>query len=489
MKPIFAVATFAALIATAGYGVTQTSSISANDKATGAKANPQLLAEYGGTYTGPQAAYVTRVGRKIAVQSGLSNSQNDFTIALLNSPVNNAFAIPGGYVYVTRQLTGLMNDEAELASVLGHEVGHVAARHSQKRESASRRNSIFGALGQILVGAVAGDSGFGQLLSRGVGTGTQLLTLRYSRSQEIEADNLGIRYLAGAGYDPQAAASMLASLQAQTNLDAQTRGQADRGVPAWASTHPDPGARVTNARAVAAKIGGPTTSGAGLRNRDAFLAAIDGMLYGDDPKQGVIEGERFVHPDLRIAFTAPQGFALSNGTQAVTVSGTGGQAQFAGGAIGTGGLPAYIDTVFRGIGAQGGVARDQIRATTINGFAANVVTTTAETQSGSADVTVVAYQTTPTAAYHFVTITPAGQGLGPFSGMVQSLTRLTAAQAAAVKPRRIQVVTVRAGDTIDTLARRMAYTDLQRERFLVLNAMTSGDRLATGDRVKLVVYG
>ncbi|WP_083671812.1 M48 family metalloprotease [Sphingomonas montana] len=489
MKRRYAIATFAALVATAGYGVSQTNSISASDKATGAKANPQLLAEYGGTYAGPQAAYVTRVGRRIAVQSGLSNSQADFTIALLNSPVNNAFAIPGGYVYVTRQLTGLMNDEAELASVLGHEVGHVAARHSQKRESKSRRNSILGTLGQVLVGAVAGDSGIGQLLSRGVGTGAQLLTLRYSRSQEIEADDLGIRYLAGAGYDPYAASTMLASLQAQTNLDAQTQGGTARGVPAWASTHPDPGARVDNARKVAERIGGREEAAAGPRGRDAFLAAIDGILYGDDPAQGVVEGTRFVHPALRIAFTAPQGFALSNGTQAVTVSGTGGQAQFAGGAIGPGGLPAYIDGVLRGVGSQAGAPRDAIRATTINGFATNVFTTTAQTQSGSADVTVVAYQASPTTAYHFVTITPAGQGLGPFGGMVQSMARLTATQAAAVKARRIRVVTVGAGDTIDTLARRMAYADRQRERFLVLNALEAGDSLTPGSRVKLVVYG
>ncbi|MFD1951045.1 M48 family metalloprotease [Sphingomonas arantia] len=489
MKPIFAVATFAALIATAGYGVSQTSSISASDKATGAKANPQLLAEYGGTYAGPQAAYVTRVGRRIAVQSGLSNSQADFNIALLNSPVNNAFAIPGGYVYVTRQLTGLMNDEAELASVLGHEVGHVAARHAQKRESKSRRNSILGAIGQVLVGAVAGDSGFGDILSRGVGTGAQLLTLRYSRSQEIEADDLGIRYLVGAGYDPYAASTMLASLQAQTNLDAETQGAESRGVPAWASTHPDPGARVDNARKVAARLAGGKPEGTGARGRDAFLAAVDGTLYGDDPKQGVVDGTRFVHPALRIAFTAPQGFAVSNGTQAVTVSGTGGKAQFAGGVMGAGGLPAYIDTVLRGVGAQSGAPRDAVRATTINGFASSVFSTTAQTQSGSVDVSVVAYQASPTSAYHFVVITPAGQGLGPFSSMVQSMTRLTAAQAAAVKARRIRVVTVAASDTIDTLARRMAYSDRQRERFLVLNALEAQDRLTPGSKVKLIVYG
>ena len=127
-------------------------SISASDKATGAKAHPELLKQFGGAYKGPQAAYVERVGRRIAVQSGLSNSERDFTITLLDSPVNNAFAIPGGYVYVTRQLLALMNDEAELASVLGHEVGHVAARHSNKRNSTSTLGSILAARAKADIG-------------------------------------------------------------------------------------------------------------------------------------------------------------------------------------------------------------------------------------------------------------------------------------------------------------------------------------------------
>jgi len=156
-------------------------SMSQAEKAEGAKAHPELLAEFGGLYNGPQAAYVTSVGRKIAVQSSLSAQQSDFTISLLNSSVNNAFAIPGGYVYVTRQLMALMNDEAELAGVLGHEVGHVAAQHSKKRQSAAQRNSILGVLGQVLVGVVAGDSGLGQLLQKGVGTGAQRRTLKSSR--------------------------------------------------------------------------------------------------------------------------------------------------------------------------------------------------------------------------------------------------------------------------------------------------------------------
>src|SRR3546814_2498477 len=134
------------------------SSITAAERQQGAEAHPQLLQEFGGAYAGPQAAYVGRVGQTIAVQSGLSNARGDFTVTLLNSPVNNAFAIPGGYIYVTRQLMALMNDEAELAGVRGLEVGHVAAQHSKKRQEGAARNSILGVLGAVL-GSAIGDNG------------------------------------------------------------------------------------------------------------------------------------------------------------------------------------------------------------------------------------------------------------------------------------------------------------------------------------------
>lgn len=197
----------------AAQGSVQT--ISAADKKQGSEAHPQLLQEFGGALTGPQATYVETVGKNIAVQSGLSNARGDFTVTLLNSPVNNAFAIPGGYVYVTRQLAALMNNEAELAGVLGHEVGHVAARHAAKRQSAATRNSLLGALGTILSGALLGNGALGQIGQQIFSTGSQLLTLKYSRGQETEADNLGITYLQRAGYDPRAMSTVLQSCESE----------------------------------------------------------------------------------------------------------------------------------------------------------------------------------------------------------------------------------------------------------------------------------
>jgi predicted Zn-dependent protease len=479
MRPGLSLILSAALVAATGPASGQQArSISASDKATGAKANPELLEQFGGAYVGPAAAYVSAVGKRIAVQSGLSNSQSDFTVTLLNSPVENAFAIPGGYVYVTRQLLALMNDEAELASVLGHEVGHVAARHSNKRNSRST-------IGQILslgLGALTGSSQIGQL----AGYGAQLYTLRFSRTQEYEADDLGISYLARARYDPFAAADMLASLNAETALEARIQGTDKEATPAWASTHPNTADRVARARdraAVSAEAPNPAA-----RNREAFLAAIDGMLYDDDPAQGIVDGQTFRHPGLKLQFTAPAGFAIANSPSAVGISGTGGQAQFGGGRA-SADLASYVQQVFRGVGVQGGVPGEAIRLTRINGIEAARALTQASTSQGQVDVGVVAYRPSSGAAYHFVTIAKAGSGFGPFAAMVDSVARLSDAEAAAIRPRRVRVVTVAAGDTIASLAARMAYSDYRVERFRTLNALAPDARLVPGQKVKLIVRG
>jgi predicted Zn-dependent protease len=455
--------------------------ITSGDRTAGAKAHPQILQEFGGVYESKQAAYVTKVGRRVALQSGLSNAEGDFTISLLNSSVNNAFAIPGGYVYVTRQLLALMNSEAELASVLGHEVGHVAARHSKQREKRARVGGLGAILATVAGSVLAGDTGakLGQQLG---GTLAQSYVLGFSRTQEYEADDLGVSYLAKTGYDPFAASSMLASLAAQTSLDTRAQGQKEQSLPSWQRTHPDPASRVVRAadRARSSLATGKET------DRDAFLAAIDGMIYGDDPKQGIVDGQNFSHPDLKLSFNAPSGYAMSNGSQAVTIRGSGGQAQFSGAAY-NGDMNGYIAQIFKAVGgANTTLDYGSPSRTTINGISGATASASANSQSGPVVVTVFAYEFAPNTAYHFLTITPGNSN--PFGSMFNSMRRLSAQEASSIKPRRISVVTVKSKDTIASLSERMAYSDLRTERFLTLNALTANSTLTPGQKVKLVVY-
>jgi predicted Zn-dependent protease len=471
VKRIFISVATVALVASAPAAAQR--AISQSERAQGQQAHPELLQQFGGAYGGRQDAYVAEVGKRIAVQSGLSNSERDFTVTLLNSPVNNAFAIPGGYVYVTRQLLALMNDEAELAAVLGHEVGHVAARHSRSR---SRTSAVSSVLAGIL-GAVTGNSTIGQI----AGQAAQLYTLRFSRQQEIQSDDLGVRYLTTAGYDPLAMSTVLASLANQNALDQRASGDANAN-PEWASTHPDPASRVTRAAQRARQTGRP----GGERNRDAFLAAIDGMIYGDDPRQGVIDGRTFRHPDLRIAFTAPAGFALANSPRAVSITGRTGQAQLSTAAY-RGDLPEYVNRVFASLGG-GNAPAAQIRRATVNGLEAAFATVRASTGRQAVDATVFAYEIAPNSAYHFVLVAPAGQGFGPFVPMVDSFRRLSAAEAGQVRAKVVDVVTVRPGDTPERLAQNMAFEDLRLERFLVLNGLRPGAQLRPGEKVKLITW-
>ncbi|MDZ4137526.1 MAG: M48 family metalloprotease [Erythrobacter sp.] len=450
----------------------------------GAEFHPQLLNEFGGAMTGSHALYVEQVGKNIAVQSGLGNARESFTVSLLNSPVNNAFAVPGGYIYTTRQLVTLMNNEAELAAVLGHEVGHVAARHSQRRQQTAQRNSILGVLGAIGSAVLLGDTGLGDSLSRTFMQGSQLLTLKFSRTQELQADDLGIEYLTKAGYDRRAMGTVLASLAAQNTLDAQLQGR-NASVPTWASTHPDPASRVQSALTKA----GPATGG--TTNRDTFLTRIDGLLYGDDPAQGLIEGSRFIHPELRFSFTAPQGFYMVNGTRAVSIQGQGGQAQMTLAPY-AGNLETYVRQQFTALGGKDStLAPSQMQRTTVNGLPAAYGSARVNNGNSQVDVTVFAYEFARDRAYHFTTITPAGQGgqAATFNAMFQSMRRITQAEASSVVPKKLQVVTVARGDTVASLARRMAYPTAQVERFRVLNALGGNEGVTPGQKVKIVVNG
>jgi len=444
--------------------------------------HPKMIAEFGGAETGARAAYAEAVGRRVAAYSGVAPGAYRFTV--LNSAVENAFAVPGGYVYITRQLMGLMDNESELAFALGHEVGHVAANHAQARESYARRSSIGGILGAIFGSVIGG--GFGDVVSQYFGARAQLSTLSFSRDQEYQADTLGLRYLVSAGYDPRGGAGVLAALTRASALEGRIQGRDSRQTPEWASTHPLSANRVQRALSEASRTG---RLGTGATNRDHFLAQLEGIYVDDDPAQGVIEGRTFTHPDLRILFAVPAGYLMQNGTTEVSISGSAGKALFSGGRY-DGSLENYIYQVYRGLtGGRVQLALGPTQRTAINGIPAAYSTGRANTSSGAVDVSVFAYQWAPGSVYHFVMLTRGGVGVGPFVPMVQSIRRIAPAEAAAIRPRIIDVVTVRPGDTIQSLAGRMAYRTFQLDRFLSLNGLAANARLVPGQKVKLVVYG
>jgi predicted Zn-dependent protease len=292
--------------------------------------------------------------------------------------------------------------------------------------------------------------------------------------------------MAANGYAPLESAEILDTLAAYGDMQARFSGRADdqRATPSWNSTHPTSTQRVSQIRREAQRIRATTTPAA----RDRYLNMIDGMLFDDDPRQGVIEGRTFRHPDLRFAFDAPQGYGIQNGTSAVSVSGRDGQAIFSTLAY-DGNLEAFaLQAVRRHIG-QAQAQLSQPERTTINGLPAVAVQARARTQSGVADLTVVAYQFSGNQAYYMATLTQGGRGSGAFGPMFQSVRRLTSQEAGSIRPRVIDVVTVGARDSVESLAGRMAYTTYQAERFRVLNGLTAGEPVRAGQRVKLVVYG
>ena len=482
-KPLFALTASLAVIGCATSGLVGSGdqrSIAPRVAQQAAQQHPQIVQEFGGAETGNRGAYVTAVGRRVAAQSGIQGGgAGVYNFTTLNSPVMNAFAVPGGYIYITRQLLALMDSEAELASVLGHEVGHITADHSAERQ----QRGLLSQLGALVVGVVTGSGQLAQL----AGTVSQGLFLQYSREQELEADDLGIRYMTAAGYNPLESPSMLRSLGEWSDMEGRFAGREDdqRATPSWARTHPLSAERVARAAQRAQATG---RAGQGIINREQHLSAIDGMIFDDDPAQGIVEGRNFLHPDLRVAFTVPQGFGIQNGTRAVSVVGSNGQAQFSTGPY-SGNLESYVAAVFQALAGQGQIPFTQPQRTTINGIPAAVSTARVQAQQGVLDVTVVAYEFASNRAYHFAMITPGGSGVGPFASMVQSVRRLSAQEAAAIRPRVIDIATVGAGDTVQSLARRMAYTSFQEERFRILNSIGAGEALQRGQRVKLVVYG
>ncbi|MHA1564135.1 MAG: M48 family metalloprotease [Alphaproteobacteria bacterium] len=439
----------------------------------GREQHPQILAKFGGDYDDVSiAAYVDRIGQSLARQSDLPDLA--FTFTLLDSDVVNAFALPGGYVYVSRGLLALATSEAELAGVLAHEIGHVTARHSAQRYS----QSVVAGLGSAILGAVVGGE-LGQLAQYGASAYLQ----SYSRSQEFEADQLGVRYLARAGYDTAAMASFLAKLQAQSELEARVSGQPD---PAARynimSTHPRTADRVQAAAASAnaAPVANPR------RGVSDYLNTIDGLAYQGSRAQGFVRDNRFIHPGIGFQFEVPEGFKIRNDPSRVV-------------ARADNGAVIIFDTPDKAFsGTMTSYLRDEwateldlteLQTLDINGFAAATATAVISNSNGTVDVRPLAIRFSDSQIFRFVFLTPqdhTAELSEPLRRTTFSFRRLNAQEQKTLKPLAIRVTTVGSGDNVAKLAQRMTLQDLQEDWFRVINGLAPGAQPQSGALVKIV---
>jgi predicted Zn-dependent protease len=271
--------------------------------------HPRILATYGGEYSDPKLErMVAKVIGSLTTVS--ANPTQNYRITILNSPNVNAFALPGGYLYITRGLLALANDSSELAAVVAHEMGHVTANHGLQRQRLEAEEG----LATKVVSDVLGDSPTAKAaLIRG-----KLRLAQFSRNQELEADVIGIKSVGEAGYDPYAASRFLQSMSAYTDFRSVS-GATDASLD-FLATHPNTPQRIELALRHARQFGQP---GVGTRDRDSYLAGIDGLLYGDTPDEGYVRGNNFLHPKLGISFSVPDGFMIDNSATAVTATGPG----------------------------------------------------------------------------------------------------------------------------------------------------------------------
>lgn len=282
----------------------------------GREYDPQIVAEFGLLENPELTDYVKQVGEKVLATSHLRRDDTPaqfrnvpFTFRVLDSPVVNAFALPGGFNYVTRGLLAHLENEAQLAMVLGHEVAHVAARHASQQALKQTAGSLFVIGGAVLAESVLGAGGQ-EVLQMG-GAAAQLIFLSYSRDAERESDRLGVEYAAMAGYDAAEGADFFTSLK-------RISAAAGQRIPNHLSSHPDPGEREKDIQRRAARFRERGYAQEKVE-RDRFLAAIDGIMVGENPREGFVSGNAFVHPDLAFRFGIPNGWKVQNGRSAVIV--------------------------------------------------------------------------------------------------------------------------------------------------------------------------
>lgn len=433
----------------------------------GAREHPRIVASYGGEYHDEKTErLVARITGALTAVS--ENPQQSYRITILNSPAINAFALPGGYLYVTRGLLALANDASEVAAVLSHEMGHVTANHGIERQ---RREEAEVIASRVVAEVLSSDLAGKQALARG-----KLRLAAFSRQQELQADVIGVRMLGEAGYDPYASPRFLDSMAAYarfTSADPDSDQSLD-----FLSSHPNTPQRIELAKRHARAFG--QEGQVGDKGRDWFLTGIDGLLYGDSPQEGYVRGNTFLHGNLGIRFDVPEGFQIDNKVEAVLATGPGDMAiRFDGVADPKQtSLPNYLTS-----GWVAGLLPDTVREIQVNGLPA--ATARASADKWDFDVTVIRVGDQ---IFRFLTAVPKGSAqLETVANLLRSSFRkMTPTEISALKPLRVRVVTVKPGETVASLAARMMGTDRKLELFRVLNALSTTAAIEPGQRVKII---
>ena len=397
-------------------------------------------------------------------------SGQPYHVTLLNSPVVNAFALPSGDLFVTRGLVALADDTSEIAAVMAHEIAHVTARHAARRAEFEKTTALFMRVNsQVLDHWQAPDE---------VEARSKLSIARFSRQQEFEADQIGIKNISKAGYDPYGAARFLTALGEWSALNASIKGAGSADRPDMMATHPSTPERVAQAVAEARQFGAP---GIGEAGRNAYLAAIDGLAFGDDPSQGVVRGTSFIHPKLGFAFEAPEGFTLENQSAAlIGVGEAGGQA------LRLDSIPIANSTSVTSAIASGWI--DSLKTTSVETMqigGLEAATAVAQGQQWSFRLGAVRLNGQ---LYRLIfaahTLSPAVDAR--FRASLESFHLLNAQDSALAAAQRIKIVDAASGDTPETLAARMSFLPSSLDQFLILNGLERGAPLVAGQRYKII---
>ncbi len=435
----------------------------------GAREHPGIVSANGGAYKN------ARLEKMLAGITGTliahSSSPNTrYTITVLNSPNINAFALPGGYLYITRGLLALANNSAEVAAVLAHELAHISANHgierSKKLDSAKLADRV---VMDVLTNDRAGKIAL---------AADKINFAKFSRNQELQADALGIKMIGNAGYDAFAAAQFLTSMDKYAHFQsALSAADADED---FLASHPSTPMRIELAKRHARFFGAP---GSGIRNRDAFLSSIDGMLFGNSAKEGFVRGNRFSHLGLGITFRVPTGFQIANKADAVLISGPNEVAVRFDGVSQprTVSLSQYLTS-----GWVNGLDGDSLVTMKINGL--NAIRGTAAADDWLFDITLIRLGTQ---IYRFILAAPksATNALSVARQISGTFRKLTRQEKKQLRPLKLKIVQTAPSDTIASLASRMEGVPRKLELFRLLNALGQGDRLKPGQKVKLVVNG